>query len=835
MFLTYTDTSDNLHLLVYDLRARIPTPSANILVGGNGLLYPSSYGAAYDTRRSQLAYLSQLTKPVGTPVIGLVDIRHRTTTSWVSSIPPGYQPAGITYSPAEDRYYLIGEWSGNTTGAGVRQYSPAGPVTTVLALDAATGQLLWARPVPTCQSVLIRGTAGALIAHSDDQSAIYFACSASGFDNTAYPGSQGIARIWVNKSATNTATEMQLPAEVFPVSGVYFNGGEQGAAVFDHSTDRFFLQSLSPTTPGAWVFDGRASAWLGFIPAANLNDQFTGLNEGLHHVYIASSSPGTPDATDGVVVADADALPLQPGGVARLVVDSDVVADPGSNRMFYLPAGDNDGHAPYVVAEDRTPVSLPVPPINYDALTSDAPEDTSYVSYAGDANGYGAEVGLVGGTTAPTTLAGEDPAQVVASNAQGTGVPVDAVPIGGGTRAVMAARIGNIDLRPAGAAGSAQALVADANTANNVQNSNTIGAWPYPPVTCLDAGGGQVKPQSHSADGGTAEVTCDLAAQKVLADAAHAALNVGPITVSHSTLSTMSYRDKKLGIITKSTSVATGIRIDIPGGDTLSIGRIESSATTIGHGRRGTALAEWSRTISGLSLADAHGKVLYSAGTCSADVSANGKTVRRTPDQCASVAQQVSSLLSLRARIALPAPDAIATPRGAFAAIQQTDRDYYEERTMNDQGVVYQNDSVAQRPVAGLQVVLYNDSTERSRVVAQFAAVQATTVYTVSPAEQIPNENPPVSGSTNPPAGSPVPQGIAPAPATQHGGLPAGSSPSALAPSAPQGGLAGWLFRHRSVRDALLTASVLTLIALTGALATRRRALLALSRIEEES
>lgn len=73
------------------------------------------------------------------------------------------------------------------------------------------------------------------------------------------------------------------------------------------------------------------------------------------------------------------------------------------------------------------------------------------------------------------------------------------------------------------------------------------------------------------------------------------------------------------------------------------------------------------------------------------------------------------------------------TPRGAFAAVQQSDVDFYEGRTVLNQGSAYSNESES-RSVPALEIVVFNDGTERSRLVAQFAAIQANSIYTISAA-----------------------------------------------------------------------------------------------------
>ena len=61
-------------------------------------------------------------------------------------------------------------------------------------------------------------------------------------------------------------------------------------AAFDQATDRFYMQSQSESLPGVWVFDGRLSAWVGFIGALDLTIAYAGNNQLNGRYYIGGSS-----------------------------------------------------------------------------------------------------------------------------------------------------------------------------------------------------------------------------------------------------------------------------------------------------------------------------------------------------------------------------------------------------------------------------------------------------------------------------------------------------------------------------------------------------------------
>ncbi len=144
---------------------------------------------------------------------------------------------------------------------------------------------------------------------------------------------------------------------------------------------------------------------------------------------------------------------------------------------------------------------------------------------------------------------------------------------------------------------------------------------------------------------------------------------------------------------------------------------------------------------------------------------------------------------------------------------------------VDDQGVTFVADSVAQRPVPALRVVAYNDRTERSRLVVQLAAAEASSIYQVTPAQPqvVPSYPPPTGGGTTGPGGG--------------GGTPPGSRPSGsplppqLDPTAPVAlpvdrlgsGLPGLL--RRPLGEAALTAAVLGMFGTALLTVWRRRCL----------
>lgn len=734
---TPTGLSD-IRLRAFDLRPALPSVLWDVAMPGLSSAEVSPYTTVLDTRRDRLAFLQPgSAPPVGAntataqvdTTITIVDLaQRRVVTAWdLAKTVPGFNPEGLTYSASDDRYYLVGEMDGSylvANGAATFGKKPADLVPTVVALDASTGALAWVRPVPQCQQVLNTLAVGALIAHDRAQSALYFACDTGGSGavvEQTFPGEAGLVRLDISPTASGAAA-WGFPVAFFPVSGDYFNGAEDGIAAWDPVTDRFFVQSMAPATPGDWVFDAHLSSWVGFVPAADSADYWIGFNPGLGHLYLggtnASTSAGDPG--DGLVVADTRLTPLPAGAVFHLIPFGFIATDPGSRRLFLPTALPGSGRITYLVVADNAPSPVQPTPLDYDALTANRPERAGdYVSYAGGVDGYGAEAVLVGG--AGGLLSGALPGQ--------------SLPVAPGTRALVAARLPAVNLSPSGASGTAQALEADINTASDYADSGAKQPWPYPPVTCLDTGSGMPAQQSTGPQA-RASVLCALASDRVLASTGYGQLQLASapdgLSVGSSSITTSVTRSFSTGITTVTTAEANGVRVGLPGGGSLSISHVTSTATTEAHGYHGTALARWQRSLDGVVVFSAAGAPEYYSPGCTDSLSAGGTTASAATDTCQPVLAALDSLVGEWVHLALPVPQLTATPHGAFADVRQSDAAYYQERTLNDQGVIFPADSVAARPTPALQLEVFTDSTDRSRTVLQLAAVEASSIFDVS-------------------------------------------------------------------------------------------------------
>lgn len=820
MYYLYSSRADGsaTYLIEYDIRPAIPRKLREIRIAAPNELPTalSPYTTSLDKKRNRLFIMAPT--QIGVNQVLVVNLkRFELEDSWnVSAAVPGFLPYGMTFSPEDDRLYLVGDLSQSVV-LGQVVGKVVGPGTAVLALDGDSGERAWVRPTPECQQVLDSYRVGALVARSEKLPYLYIPCvtGGSGAGGT-YPGQAGLLQLTIDKQAGQDQA-FQFPLEFFPISGAYSRGdGADGLAAYDQGSDRFYLQSLAISTPGTWVFDGRRSAWVGFIAAPDNNNDWLGLNEGSGHYYVGSGKDG-----GYLQVVDGRATPVPQGRVTGLKADGFIVADPGSRRLF-VPQGVGGA---YDIIIDHTPEAVPLRPLDYDELTSDIEEGPkTTTSFSGGVNGYGARAVLIGGYGGIVNILGN---------------PVQIGDLRQGDRGFTAARVPAIDLRQIGASATAQAAIVDTNTEGELQDQQR--EWPWGPASCLDGSGKRIE-QGSDTSGGTVFVACDLAKQTVTASSYFGPLSSGGVSVGASSFETKAWRDLKKGVMTESVASADGVTLTSPNG-TVSIDRVEATATTAAHGRPGSTKAVWKRVLSGVEIREKSedGDTVTRIGECSSSVD---------EDNCEVVVDAINDALQTRMRVDLYEPEVVETPKGAFAGVQQGNADFYHSRTVYNQGATFAAEG-ASRAIPALQVTVFNDSVERSRLVVQLAALQANSIYTISAPVPPPPVDPPpppvetdlepplpkadttsipdvgTSGISSPPQLPPT-KGAAVKPVSGGGSEPVAAEVDDAIPVA-QGPVEGVLamLRH-SPAEALLFAGVWLLFGGAGWAVYRRRALVSL-------
>lgn len=761
----------------------------------------------------------------------------RVTDVWVvGDRVPGFLPEGLVYSPEDDRIYSLGiigsfiEPNDLLTGK-----QPRNPPVAVAALDPENGNLVWIRPVPECAVQMSSADFGAAVYRSRLRNALYFAC----IRTDTSPETAGLVRLWIQPRA-GVGDAAAFPLEVFPISGSYASGkGVTGVSSFDPATDRLFLMSQSPSTPGTWVFDGRLSAWVGFVTAPADNNRYAAVDVLTGRFYMAGEPGEATTVPNGgpelgyLVVSDGRQTPVPQGEViafGKNAVDSyPIYVDPRQRRLF-VSASRKNGGTEWLVYRDAVPVAQPPPEIDYDALTTQTDEGPeTLTTFAATVNGFGSRVLLTGGTGGATAIA--EGVTLGLRDALREGI--DAIIIGlfgfqpaRSDRGLFAARVTSLDLRNVGTSASARALALDPisdgeyetavrATANRVRSKDERAdeerereegrpdddddpgddierqlAWPYEPAFCLDAGE-DAATDDVSNQGGTAQVSCDLKSRSVRASSSFDAFSIPGISIGHSSFVSEVVRDAKLGTVTRTTAVTRGIEMSGPGGS-VTIARVVATATTRARGRSKTATAGWERRLEGVVVKDAAGRVLYEC------------TQGDACDASAAVAA-MNRVLVNRMRVSLREPLITATDGGAFAAVEESDGDFLN-------GLIANNDDL--RAVPALTITVFNDWTEKSRLVVELAAIQASSIYGITPL-------PGFDAGRGAGLPSPIPPVVAPPlPPILDGALPPRTGKTAIGRLVENP-----LFLIRSPKQAFLFGLTLLLFAGPAAAIWRRRTL----------
>jgi hypothetical protein len=735
LYFFYPAKSDGKwHIIEYDTTTAIPSQlrDSATQLDPTQVLTPAPENFSVQPGSTE-AYLLGLTSTDTHSQIYPVDLGSLTAGSPIdmTTVAPGFVAFGLNYSPRDGLVYVVGEMDENYQWAQtwITGRKLASVVPTVLAIDPRSKLLVWVKPVPQCQQVLTLYGAGTLLARTSDQSAFLFACVTGGSGSgDAFPGQSGIAKLTLPANPSG-AMPTDIGVDFFPVSGAYFNGGSTGVASYDELHDRFFLQSLSSTTPGAWVFDVKKSAFVGFIAAPDNGATNVGVSARTGHYFMGSDTEN--NSVGGyMVVSDAAADPPSQGEVFNFIVQGLVFGDPATGEVYVrtdvAKAGFGSQHrSGYVIMADHLPSAPVATPADYDGADQDIPEGTNtFSTFAGNVNGFGTRALLVGGYGGIASQLGA---------VCGVGICTGVAGLSAGNRGLLAAEVPKIDLRNVGSAASAQALAPDDLTAHDYQNNQqVIGAqtqsttgqdvtypnFPYQPAACLDSTG-QALSVSQPATNGSAQTSCDLSGSKASASTQFGAIDVSGVNVASSSFTTTAEKSAAQGTVTQTETEADGVSLSVPNGGSLSIGRIWATATTTAHGHPGTATSPWQRGLDHVVITNSSGQVVYACQHTS--------TNPGDPCNISSAIAAINSNLGMRVQATLPQAYAITTPKGAFAAIRKSDGDYYNGLTVNDD---------SSQAVPALQLIVFNDSEQKSRLLMQFAAIQASSIYQINPLPQ---------------------------------------------------------------------------------------------------
>lgn len=641
----------------------------------------------------------------------------------LTTLVPNFAALGITYSAQDKRLYAVGTLAGQAAQFMSQVVGPPVLPTAVVAVDTVTGELAWMRPIPECQHpAVVHPGQGASIFRSKRLSALYVPCirpEPGVFGAGTYPGQSALIRLWIKPDAAVTDA-LNFRREVFPISGVYYNGSSNnGLSVFDEAADRVAMLNQSSGTSGAWVFDGLLSAWVGFVPAEDNTNYQLGVDQGTGHLYMrhGQGGDGSFNSTDPILVTDGRATPVPQGDLFPSGIQNTtqwIRTDPITRRVFFQVVGLRPGVPPrtrVLVFKDHLPSAEPDRPLDYDGLTSDVEEGPGTLAiFQGSVKGFGARASLVGGYSG-----------VLSPLYQSVSARILIPGVKPAPRSFILGRAASLDLSSVSAGAAAQAVAPDTVSADEYESyrkdlgTRAGGAgssvteqlsWPWPAAVCIDAEQNATEDKKEASIG-RSTVSCDLKAGRVTVSTISGRAVLEGISLDGGSFVSTAARTQE-GTVTEATATSRGVEINLTGVGRLSIGRVASTVRTVAHGRKGTAAVRWTREIDGVLLTDASGKALF-----------------RCPEACSpeAVADAVNENIGERVRVVVPDAEKIATPRGAFAGIRETKSAYFDGLVVND------DDS---RAVPALELLIINDTAEKSRLDIQLAAIEASSIYTIS-------------------------------------------------------------------------------------------------------
>jgi hypothetical protein len=648
----------------------------------------------------------------------------------------GFQVHGISYDAQRDDLYLVGfDYAADLTI--VPAPNGMDHSTHLHKVSPTDGSLLWSVNLsPPCVDVLNQGSP-----HGDGQlgrygDALYVSCQSRVVSPNSIVNNQASAQSIVVRVQLNQQGKPEVNAAGFPVDA---SGAPTFAATptlggsvsptFD-AGGGFFLLTTEDTGNGfgTYIFNVATQLFTGVVAIGGSTSDYSvtsvGQNSDTGRLYMRSRH--------GLVYSDIRHVPVPAGEVDADLNDAKptpttwpITVDP-VNHLVYIP---DNATSSFIVIQDTIPPTPDVARSNPDLATTDVAETPGQtaVNFSGSANAFGAYLLSEGG---PNRFINNSDAFCTGGVEQNSPAAkcFGDMATNPGDRVWFMGHVVQASVTNEGA--NAIAAPVDLTDAATYRDMTTYGlsglpknladngvAWPGGRTTCQDFGGGS-PPGRISTLAGTADTSCKQAQALVAASgtvdgttalsqfASAAGLGVH-ISSYHSDV--QSSRDAKLGLVTTAKATATGISIDLPGGaGRVSIGEVDTTATTQAHGRPGTATGTFTRTIAGVNAPG------YS---CKAACD---------PQQVISALNQALSGLGILAVFSLPGPDmsqgsTFGSPGGYQAVISKDSAQRTSDLTVNDDTTDV---------VAGLQLTYYSDNAAgRSREILQLAGVHAEAHY----------------------------------------------------------------------------------------------------------
>jgi len=661
----------------------------------------------------------------------------------------GFKMRAFTDVPAENAFYLIGD---DFTQESFIQGTPLWSYY-LRKIDATTGALKWEVALPSCTSNWSADSpiSSELVGRTDGYA--YLTCNGSG-NLTAGTIQELLVKVKLDAAgsapAANAQTFTPMVFEHFPTIA-----DPDSATLVETSDD-------APFGFGSYILNTRSGLFRGQVTTSNNIDATTGVATGVPRGIGLDTARGRLylRTQDALVVADIRHDPLGVGlAYPQLRETYDwakhqgdparVIGVDTSLHRIFMP--DYAANA-FLVYDDVLPPTPDSQPPNPDQATTNAAEATGLTgaTYSGAGDAYGAYMLSEGGPNrmVENALQGDCPFSSdpppynlifprIACFENNATTPGDRDTFFGH---VPYLSITNLGVDASGAAADS----ADGKTAADLQRAGVYGEpppqvpgqptptasptpvlnlqqalnsqtnplvhfpidRPYDRPTCADFGGTPNDKSEQSSVGNTT-LHCDQAAPAAKAtsdfNGAQAANGTGLPTVGDYYATVSSTKTATGGVQTIASAWAHHISIAIPSGPTISIGSVDTTATTAAHGRPGTTVATFTRTIT---------DVVTPTYQC---------TDKCDPQQVAAAITAAFASVQIDAVATAPAAGVTATPGGYQGVVTKDPGLQISDATVNDD---------PSDTVAGLAITYYDDGADgKAREVFQFAGVHAESHY----------------------------------------------------------------------------------------------------------